>query len=185
MGPHSLMGFKDGWGEPPTVCISCVSCSRRGSGFAHQTSGLDAEREGDFEHRWARLSFGRLVWRLSRPFSRRFRGRWQGGEGTYARASRGAFAFLVQCGSSLGSVAFPVFATASSRIRVRTIAFWQPAGMRSCARSECWRSGVGGIRWRPGPLALSRGDPVSAVGSNVISQVLGGFVDTGESEGAL
>ena len=30
-----------------------------------------------------------------------------------------------------------------------------------------------------------KGDPVSAAGSNVISQVPGGFVDTGECKGAL
>ena len=39
-----------------------------------------------------------------------------------------------------------------------------------------------GGAWSAGAI---QGDPVSAVGSNVISQVLGCFVDTGECEGAL
>ena len=68
-------------------------------------------------------------------------------------------------------------------------------GLHNRILAACWNAALCTIgvletgSWRkpeaPGPPALSRATPVSAVGSNVISQVSGGVVDAGMSKGAL
>ena len=124
--------------------------------------------------------FGRLVWRFSRPLSRRFRGQGRAvpkdfdvctkigssrivrnlvsqrvvsrGESVSSRARRRVFAFLVQGGSAR----FLFLHRLPGHTGVCTTAFWPQAGKRSCAQSGCWRQ----KSWRkpeaPRPLALSR-----------------------------
>ena len=68
-------------------------------------------------------------------------------------------------------------------------------GLHNHILAACWNAELCTIgvletgSWKkpeaPGPLGAVKSNPVSAVGSNVISQVSGGFVDAGECEGAL
>ena len=102
-----------------------------------------------------------------------------------ARARRSVFAFLVQGGSALGSVTFPVLASAP----------WVTNGSaqpHSCSLLESGvvnHRGVGGWELEEtsdaGPAGAVETDPVSAVGAGVVAQVSGGFVAAGECEGAL
>ena len=103
-----------------------------GGGFAHQTSGLHTERRGN-------LNVDEILTSILAPFSGSMAG-WSTrtsmsaqeagssrnvrnlvsqcvvprGEGVSARARRRVFAFLVQGGSALGSVSFPVFASTTA-----------------------------------------------------------------------
>ena len=68
-------------------------------------------------------------------------------------------------------------------------------GLHNRILAACWNAELCTIgvletgSWRKtrgaGPTGAVKSNPVSAVGSKVISQVSGGFVDAGECEGAL
>ena len=103
-----------------------------------------------------------------------------------ARACRRVFAFLVEGQLRTRFRHASCFCTdCRGRTQVCITAIWPHAGKQSCARSECWRLGS----WRnpeaPGPLALSRATRCLLLAPIVVAQVSGGFVDTGECEGAL
>ena len=152
-----------------------------GGGFAHQTSGLHAERGGNLNVR----RFGHLVWRFSRPFSRRFRGQRQGGPRGLRCLHKGQFVaqrsrsrLATRCASRRGSVRTGM----SSRVclpcprRLRT-RFRRAScflhrlpgshtGLHNSILAACWKAELCTIgvletgSWRkpeaPGPLELSR-----------------------------
>ena len=107
------------------------------------------------------------------------------GEGVSARARRRVLAFLVQGGSALGSVVLLVFAPITGVTH-------GPASPHSGRLLECGvvhNRGVGDRELEEtrgtGPTGAVKSNPVSAVGTNAISQVSAGFDDAGKNKGAL
>ena len=95
-------------------------------------------------------------------------------EGVSARACRRVFAFLVKGGTALGTVTLLVFApiTVVGRVLERGVVHDRGVGGWELEESKgTWSAGA------------VEGDPVSAVGADVVTQVSGSFVDAGECEG--
>ena len=212
MGPTRPC-LEDGRGDNRGSVFSSLLALGNGGSFAHQTSSLHAERGGDLDvnelisvlgawfgdsHVHSRAVFGvngRVVHKdfdvcTKAGSSRDVRNFVSEsivpcGEGVSARARRRVLAFLVQGGSALGSVVLLVFAPIT---RV-THGSASPHSGRLLECGVVHNRGVGDRELEEtrgtGSAGTVKSNPVSAVGSNAISQVSGGFVDAGESEGAL
>ena len=205
------MGLKDSRGDDSGSVFCSLLALGDGGCFAHKTSSLHTERRGnlDVDELISVLgtSFGDshvhscAVFRVNggvvhedfdvctkASSSRNVRNFVSQSvvprrEGVSARARRRVFAFLVQGGSALGSVALLVFAPITGVIHGSA----KPHSGRVLECRVVHNRGVGdweleetgGAR----PTGAVKSNPVSAVGTNVITQVSGGFVDAGRVQG--
>ena len=193
-GAHTTVCLEDGRGDDCGSVFRPLLALCDGGGFAHHTSGLNTERGGNLDvnelvgyldtwfgdsHVHYRAVFGvngRVVHEdvcTKAGSSRNVRNLVsQSVEGVSARACRRVFAFLVQGGSALGSVALLVFAPITGVAHGSAL----PHSGRVLDCGVVHNRGVGDGELEEtggvGPTGAVKSNPVSAVGSNVITQAL-------------
>ena len=174
-----------------------------GGGFAHLSGSLHAERGGNLNVNELVSVLGNQFWRFSRPFSRRFRGQWQGGpqglrhlaQRPVRRANVRNFVsqsvvsrerVRVRTGMS-SRVCLPCQGRLRTRFRRASCFCTDYRGRtRVCITAflaACWNAALCTIGvlggWElertggAGPTGTVKSNPVSAVGADVVTQVSG------------